>query len=239
MEDKKKYLVVKDYLAEQIRSGTIKPHDSIGSENYLAEKFNLSRMTIRKAIDELVNEGRLYRIKGSGTYVSESKFSKSSQGFTCFTEDMLQRGMIPSSKLISFELVELDANIANFLYLQQDDLAYQMKRVRMANGNPMSLEVTYVPRAIVGKMRPQDAEGSLFRYFEQVLNLEISHSIQEIEACLSTEAESGLLDIPVGTPLLQITSNSFLSNGQPFEYAESLYRADRYKFLQVARRKKD
>lgn len=238
MRDKKKYKIVKDYLLEQINSGSIGKHKTIESENNLSEKFGLSRMTVRKAIDELVDEGRLYRIKGSGTYVGESKFSKSGEGFTSFTEDMLQRGMKPSSKLLSFELVEVDAKVAARLYMEEDGLAYCIKRVRMADDQPMSLEVTYVPKAIVGKMKPQDVDGSLFAYFEQELNMDISHSIQETEACLSTETECDLLHIPVGTPLLQITSNSFLSNGQPFEYVESLYRADRYKFVQVARRVK-
>lgn len=109
------YYQIMEQLKSQIKNGELQPDAPLPSEREYSEQFGISRMTVRQALSNLVNEGFLYRQKGRGTFVSRPKMEQTLQGLTSFTEDMKSRGMVPSSKLVDYELIDSTAELAGIL----------------------------------------------------------------------------------------------------------------------------
>jgi GntR family transcriptional regulator len=225
------YYQLESYIKELIDSGVIRPGDSIPSEREFAEKYEISRMTVRQAINSLVNEGLLYRKKGSGTFVSEKKIEQHLQGLTSFTEDMKKRGMVPSSILNHFEIIPASKFIANELKIKEYAPVYEIKRIRLADGEPMALETNYLSANLVKGLTEEEVNSSLYSYIEDKLNLRIASADQMIESTKASSEDAKLLQIKKDHPMLLIQRNTYLQDGTPLEVVKSHYRGDRYKFF--------
>ena len=232
-----RYREIARELKEQIEEEVYQEHQPIPSEPELAKLYEVSRMTARQAINELVDEGVLYRIKGKGTYVNHQKYEKSIHGLTSFSEDMIQKGFTPSSHLIQKKEIKATERIAAKLQIKPGDQVIELMRVRLADEEPMALEIVYLPTSIIKDVPENIGSISLYDYIEQDLGLLIDYSIQEIEAINLDDEVSQHLKVETGDPCLLICLQSYLKSGQIFEYVESYYRADRYKFIQPAYRK--
>jgi GntR family transcriptional regulator len=232
------YYQLEEYIKAQIHNGELQPDEAIPSERVYSEMFQISRMTIRQALTNLVNQGYLYRQKGKGTFVNIKKVEQQLQGMTGFTEDMLERGFTPGSKLLTFEIIEAGPQIASHLGLTEQDSVYKIIRVRLANNLPIALETTYLPVNLIKDLNEEIINHSLYQYIEEKLSLDISEATQEIEAAVAKEAEIHHLEVEKGTPILLIARTSYLTNNTPFEYVKTAYRADRYKFVHTMQRKK-
>jgi GntR family transcriptional regulator len=232
------YYQLEEFIKKQIENGELQPDEAIPSEREYAERYQISRMTVRQAINNLVNEGYLYRQKGRGTFVSKQKVEQRLHGLTSFTEDMLERGMKPSSKLLSFEVIPAGLETASHLKLKKNTPVYEIKRVRLADDVPMALETTYVPANLVKGLTEEIIHQSLYSYIEEKLNLVISEAFQQIEASIAKESEIKHLQIEKGSPILLILRTSYLHDGTPFEFVKSAYRADRYKFVHTLKRQR-
>lgn len=230
------YHQLEEYIKQQIEKGELKEDMPIPSERDLSEKLAISRMTVRQAVNNLVTDGYLYRQKGRGTFVNKKKVEQELYGLTSFTEDMLSRGMTPSSKLLSFHIVPADKKIAAELLIAEKDLVYAIKRIRLADGVPMALETAYIPVNLIPGLTEESSNQSLYRYIEEKLQLTISEAKQEIEASIASRREAETLDIAEGAPILLIVRNSYLNNGIPFELVLSSFRADRYRFIHTMKR---
>ncbi|WP_342432974.1 GntR family transcriptional regulator [Neobacillus sp. FSL H8-0543] len=233
------YHQLEEYLKQQIESGILMEEAAIPSEREFAETFQISRMTVRQAINNLVLEGYLKRQKGRGTFVNKIKIEQELQGMTSFTEDMVSRGMQPSSKLLSFQIHPADKKTAQELQITPNDLVYTIKRIRLADGVPMALETAYIPVNLVPGLTEGNSNQSLYQYIEENLSLSISEASQEIEASIATIKEAKSLAIEPGEPILLIVRISYLANGTPFELVKSSFRADRYRFTHKMKRKKE
>ena len=230
------YRQIAAVLNQKIMSGEYAEHEAVPSEIELSRQFDVSRMTARQALNELVLEGKVYRVKGRGTYVSPFKYEKAIHGLTSFSEDMLLKGFTPSSKLIGCEKIKASDLVMKQLGLLLNEEVWQLTRIRFADNEPMALEVVYLPVKLVAQLPHDIANQSLYVFLEQQLGFVIDYSIQEIEAILTTDEISTFLNVPKQSACLRITLQSYLKNGQAFEYVESYYRADRYKFIQPAYR---
>ncbi|WP_153125597.1 GntR family transcriptional regulator [Peribacillus tepidiphilus] len=230
------YHQLEEYIKSQIECGALKVDEAIPSEREYAERYQISRMTVRQAINNLVNEGYLYRQKGRGTFVNKQKVEQKLQGLTSFTEDMLERGMKPSSKLLSFQIIPADIQVASRLKLKENTPVYEIQRVRLADDVPMALETTYLPANLVKGLTEEIINQSLYKYIEDTLLLTISEAAQQIEAASAKEIEVKHLEIEKGSPVLLILRTSYLQDGTPFEFVKSAYRADRYKFVHTMKR---
>lgn len=230
------YKQIETWLSDGIKNGDWESNAMIPSEFEIANLFEVSRMTARHAVDNLVNRGMLYRIKGSGTYVADMRFEKQIHGLTSFSEDMVSRGMVPGSRVIDYRVIEADKKIAKKLGLQAGEQVHCIQRVRLADEQPMAIEITYLPLSLFPRIPKSVLTASLYDYIEKELGHSIDHSMQYIEATNVSEEEANLLEIEATTPVLLIDLYSYLRNGRPFEYVRSLYRSDRYKFIQPAYR---
>lgn len=224
------YYQLESFIKKQIEAGYILPGENIPSEREYAESYGISRMTVRQAINSLVNEGLLYRKKGSGTFVSEKKIEQPLQGLTSFTEDMKKRGLTPTSKLIHFEVIPANIFIANELKISEYAPVYEIKRIRLADGEPMALETNYLSVNLVKGLTEEEVKASIYSYVEERLGLRITHAEQLIESVKASEEHEKLLFIEKDHPMLYIQRNTFLHDGTPLELVKSVYRGDRYKF---------
>ncbi|KAA0965318.1 GntR family transcriptional regulator [Sporosarcina sp. ANT_H38] len=230
------YVQIEDYLKKQIIEGGFVIGIAIPSERELTDIFSVSRMTVRQSISNLVNEGLLYREKGRGTFVATPKIEQPLIGLTSFTEDMLSRGMKPSNKLISFEKMIPEMEIAYKLQLSRDEEVFVVKRIRFADNKPMAIERSYLPVKLVPDLELDKIEGSLYSFIEKDKRLTISHASQRMEAVLVKKEDAEFLEIRMPSAVLMMERTSYLTNDVPFEIVRSTYRADRYKFISEIRR---
>jgi GntR family transcriptional regulator len=230
------YHQLEEYIKQQIENGVLAEESVIPSEREFAERFQISRMTVRQAINNLVSEGYLNRQKGRGTFVTKKKVEQELQGMTSFTEDMLSRGMNPSSILLSFQILPADKKTALALRIEETDSIYKIKRIRLADGAPMALETAYIPVEIVPGLTEENSNLSLYQYIEENLALLISEATQEIEAATADHLDAETLEIKFGDPILLIERISYLQEGIPFELVKSTFRADRYRFVHTMKR---
>jgi GntR family transcriptional regulator len=230
------YFQIEEQIKALIESGELKAGDSLPSERDYAEKYDISRMTVRHAINNLVNEGLIVRKKGKGTFIAEKKFEQRLQGLTSFSEDMKSKGFSPSNRLLFFEILPANEYIANQLEIKTHDPVYQVERIRLADNEPIALETTFISANLIHGLTEEVISQSLYHYIEEKLNLKIDYSNQVIESTAAGEKEATVLEIKKGAPILKIQRNSYLTNGLPFEIVKSAYRADRYKFSATIKR---
>lgn len=230
------YHQLEEYIKLQIENGLLKEEELIPSEREFAERFQISRMTVRQALNNLVVDGYLHRKKGRGTFVSKKKVEQELQGMTSFTEDMLSRGMKPSSKLLSFKIIGADKKTALDLKIAENDPIYKIKRIRLADGAPMALETAYIPVNLVPGLSEENSNLSLYQYIEEHLSLTISEATQEIEAAIADTKIAEPLGIDEGEPILFIVRIAYLQDGTPFELVKSSFRGDRYRFIATMKR---
>ena len=230
------YQVIENDIKEKIKKGTLVQGDMIPSENELKDQYQVSRMTVRQALNNLVNEGYLFRHKGKGTFVNKFKIEKKIQGLLGFTEEMNRMNRRVSNKLISLNIIEANEEIAAKLFLNPNEEVYFVERVRYGDEIPVLFEQLYIPKQLFKTFDEDVMKTSFYNYVENELKLKINYCIQTIEAKLANERISELLETDKQSPVLYITLNTFLDNGRPFEYVKSYYRADQYRFIQHALR---
>jgi GntR family transcriptional regulator len=225
------YYQIEEFIKELIENGELRPGDSLPPEREYAERYQISRMTVRQAFTQLVNEGYLYRMQGKGTFVAERKIEQPLQGLTSFTEDMKARGLEPGSQLIHFEIIPATKQIAGQLLIAEYGPVYEIKRIRMADSVPMAIETNYIAANLVKGLTEQIVNKSLYAHIEGQLDLRIDSASQIIESSIASQSEANYLKISKGAPVMLIQRNTFLKDNTPVEFVKSVYRADRYKFM--------
>lgn len=224
------YIQLKQLLTAEIANGSLLPHSRVPSERELSERHGISRMTARQALAELVQEGRLYASAGKGTFVAEPKITQSVQALTSFSDEMRARGLVPTTQVVQRDLVPASTAIANRLQLAEDSPVICLDRLRLANGEPMALETAYLAFDGMERLLTLDLTGSLYALLLQEFNLVPSEAFQEFEARLVQPRECTLLHVDNGSPVLTLQRTTFDTARRPFEYVQSVYRGDRYRF---------
>jgi len=225
------YYQIEEYIKELIENGELRPGDALPPEREYAEKYQISRMTVRQAFTQLVNEGLLYRLQGKGTFVAERKIEQPLQGLTSFTEDMKARGFVPGNQLLHFEIIPATRQVAGQLLISEHGPVYEIKRIRLADNVPMALETNYISANLIKGLTEGIVNDSLYKYIEEQLDLKIDSASQIIESSVASQNEADLLKISKGAPVMLIQRNTFLKDNTPVEFVKSVYRADRYKFM--------
>ena len=206
----------------------------IPSERDLVNKFDGSRMTIRKSIDELVKERALYRINGSGTFVAKGGHRKYLNNLVGFTEEVLEQGGIPTHKVIKLKKLKANAKLAAKLEIAIGDPVTYVMRVHERDGDPVLLDYAYFNTKVTQKITKKLCERSLFKYFEEKLGLRITTSIQEFFAEIVSEEVRKLLNIKPGTPLIKIENITFLDDGSVLEYTIKYRNPLKYRQITIA-----
>lgn len=206
------------------------PGSPMPAERLLAVEFRTSRTTIRKALQELVGEGRLDRIQGKGTFVARPKVYRTLQ-LTSYTEDMRAQGLSPTSQVLDIGYIAADAELAALLEMEQGDRVLRIERLRLAGGEPMAIEATHLSdRRFPHLRRNLSRYTSLYTTLAEVYGVRPAEADETIETSPATPREAGLLATDVGLPMLLLSRHSRDESGRPVEWVRSVYRGSRYKF---------
>ncbi len=213
----------------------LEPDAPLPQERELAERYQVSRSTVRQALKNLATEGRIYAVRGRGTFVASQRISKDSR-LTSFTEDMIARGQRPGTRLLQVEQVPAAPEIAAKLELESGSAILHLERLRLADGFPMCFEEIWLPAHMYPGLQHQDLERPLYGVFAASYNLRIDRAEQQISAQILKGRIADLLNVPPGSAALVVVRRSSDEKGRIAEYAKSIYRADRYDFqLTVSR----
>ncbi|WP_219508259.1 GntR family transcriptional regulator [Nonomuraea ceibae] len=204
------------------------PHDRLPTERSLAEEFGASRLTVRLVLDQLEREGRVYRVQGSGTFASEPRIAKSVE-LTSFSEDMRARGLRPGSLAVTEERIPAGAEVGYALGISPSAEVLHVRRVRTADGEPICLEHSYLPSALVPGTLGEALRGSLY---EELAGhgLAPRRAEQTIRATVLDPADARELRVAAFSPAFLVQRTAYDARGRAVERALSLYRADRYSY---------
>jgi len=221
------YYQLTEKLRKNIESGEWTPHSLIPSETELCEKYGVSRGTVRQALSQLVQEGLLYRKQGKGTFVAEPKITQQLNRFYSFAQDMRERGLKPSSKLLQNEKILPDSYIKNVLGLKENEMVYKIMRLRLANQEPLILETSYLVEELFPDLDREDIEKvPLYDLIIKKYRVKITRARETFESILVDRFEAEKLKIPIGSPALLVKRITY-TTGIPFEFRKSIVRGDK------------
>jgi GntR family transcriptional regulator len=206
--------------------------DAIPSERQLGVDLSVSRLTVRAALDQLVREGYLVRRRGAGTFVAEPKVQKGTIDITSFSDDMRARGLTPGSRTLELREIPAGARLGRILHVSPSEQVVSVKRLRLADGEPMAIELLHVRASLVPGLTAEDLERHSF-YELLVARYEISivGGTQTVEPTVTSEDESKTLGVPLHSPALLFERVTRSAGGEVVEYTSSTYRGDRYRLV--------
>lgn len=225
------YSQVKDLLRERIALQRDEQHDQLPSERELARDLGVSRMTVRQAVRELIAEGAVYTAPGRGTFLSAGDVTQQLGGLTSFSQEMTQRGLVPSSRTLESEIVT-DPDIATRLDLRPDEPLIRIRRLRLASDEPMAVEATHLPLALcAGVQNIALDRTSLYEVLQSAFHLRLGTATQTITAQSADAWVAGMLRLDPGDAVLVMERTTLLEDGRPIEFVRSWYRGDRYHLI--------
>ncbi|MEO9823947.1 MAG: GntR family transcriptional regulator [Paracoccaceae bacterium] len=225
-----RYVQLRKRLEEGIEGGILAPNSSLPPEREIAEMTELSRVTVRKAIQELVREGAIEQRQGSGSFVRKpmARVEQSLSRLTSFTEDMAQRNLKTTSKWLERGIFMPSHDEVSGLGLATGDQVARIYRLRETDGQPMALERAALPLDILPN--PIAVTTSLYEHLEES-GMRPIRAIQKISAINLEAAEAELLGVAEGTAGLSIQRTSYLQSGRVAELTRSIYRGNAYDFV--------
>lgn len=230
---------ISDWLKQEINSGSLEVNEKLPSENDLSEKFDVSRVTVRRALQTLENDQLIYRCQGLGSFVSDQRTHQSFSFLNDFTEELAGSGLEPSSKLISFghENIKDRKDILSYLDIRKKEIAVKIERVRLGSGDPIAYDVTWMPVFYGQLMEGFDLEkNTLFSILENEYDIPIEKGCYRIESTIARNDLAEYLQVEENTPLLQINRITYTIGDKPVYFQKRYYRNDKMVFEIMANR---
>lgn len=225
------YAQIKDILRARVLDGTYKPHEQMPSESEMIAAFNVSRITVRQALNDLQNEGLLFRIHGKGTFVSKPKAFQDLGRLQGFGEAMRQMGYETFARVVSLRTVTPSQQVQERLQLPKRARVTELQRLRFLNREPISLDVTYLPVAIGARLAKEDlATRDVFVILENDYGMSLGHADLQIGSTLADEPLAAQLQVEEGSPVLVIERTTHTSDGKPIDYEHLYYRGDAFQY---------
>jgi GntR family transcriptional regulator len=231
-----RYEEIASYLRGLVANAA--PGDRLPSDAELCERFGVSRMTARQAVQQLVQDHLVERRRGAGTFISPRRVLRTLGSPLSFTESMRRRGMKASSRLLHRGPVTPTEDEAEALGLRPGDKAYLLERLRLADGVPMAIERAVLPIPLVESLAEDIEEGSLHAAFEHAGRVP-TKALAAVTARRATRREAQLLELPAGGLILSERRTITDEQGRPLERTETCYAAERYSFEAVLYRRSD
>jgi len=227
-----RYRQVADALQRRIASGDLASHDRLASERTIADRFGLSRMTARQAVELLVRRGVVYRRPGSGTFVSPPRVVHTLRRLAGFSDQMRSQGIHPSGRVLEMRCgTRVDVSAREALELDAGERAWMVRRLRFGDGEPLLLETFWVPRAVCQELsRHELSESSLYAVMRRRYGVEPASAQTSFEPAALDATDARHLGARPGSPALLFTRTTRDGGGRPVEFARDLYRGDRARF---------
>ena len=231
-----KYEKIAFDIKEDILSEKYKPNEQLPFEKELCEKYNLSKMTVKKALDLLVNDGLIIKRRGSGTFVkdiTEKEIQRiiEKKQFSGLTTTSI--GHKVTSKVLEFKIINATKEIADILKIEEDEFIYFVHRVRYVDDKAVVIEKTYIPLNLIPGMKLADVKKSIYGYIKDKLGLNIQSAHSTVRAMKSDELDRKYLNLEKDEPILEVERVAYLDNGKVFEYSFSRHRYDKFEFKSI------
>lgn len=225
------YSQLREGLLALLKDGKFEEGDSFPTERELVQKYGVSRITVRRALDELVREGHLIARQGKGTFVAKPKLSRHVPQMKSFSQEMADQGRRPGSHLLSLGHQRVGERIATALCLPEDSWVWVVERLRLADDEPICLSLVYLnlPQQVSLTPAELEQEPSLWKILESK-GIELAYRDENIQAISAGVREAELLKVEVGAPLLFVEGTVYADRGEPVEYHQMHNRGDRYSY---------
>ena len=215
-------------ITTEIEENRLKPYNRLPSEKELCEQWKTSRSTVRKAMDQLTDRGKIFRVPGKGSFVAFPKISHQTSHILSFAEKMKAQGLEVETKLILKEIIEPNEEIAEALKLTKQARVLMIQRLRIVKGEPMALQTAFMPANLCENLMKEDLESqSLNRLFQEQCNIRLSRSDIWIEAPIITKKEQKLLGNPRVPLFLAVVGVTFDQDDKPVRFSRGVFRGDR------------
>lgn len=224
------YHQLQQILKAEIEAGKWPLGGRIPAETELAELFGVSKITVRQALQELADMGYIRREHGRGTFVCRRKFEQGPRELTSFTEEMRRQNLVAASRILAQSVKRAGGRAAEALGLPHHSFVFILKRVRLTEGEPMTIQTAHIPAALVPGLELAD-EASLYDVLQRRYHLFAARAKETYFAAAADASAAKLLGIRRGSPVFAVERVTFLPNGKPFEFVESAIRGDRYSIV--------
>jgi GntR family transcriptional regulator len=226
------YRQIQDLVYDQIRKGVLRPGEQVPSEVELAGAYDVSRMTARKALDALVSRGVLYRSKGKGTFVAQDLMSYGLTTLQSFSRTLRSRGYEVSTVVLQKSVVPATEEVAGALNLSPNARVLVVKRLRLVNGRQAAIHVSYLDAEVFSPLLDMDlAHESLLKATEEIAGLPLTYTRDSVRAATISPEDAAELDLPPGSPVLEVEGTAFSKTGQPLRFTRATYPGDLFKLV--------
>lgn len=224
------YIQLEELIRNNIEEGIWKPNTAIPSESEMNRLYGVSRMTIRSACSQLVQDGVLYRVPGKGTFVSEPKIMTESLAYMGFREQLERMGYEITTELLNVTEKDASFGVAKRLQIPQGAPILEIERLRFLKGEPISLHYSRIPYDLCKNLSDRALEEEqLCVLLEREYNLKPSRVMETFESVTASEKESKLFKVAHGYPLLVLEDILYDKDDKPFEYSKVVFRGDKIK----------
>lgn len=233
-----RYYRPKSWILDEINKGNLKPGDRIPSERELCDRFGLSRGTVRQALGDLRKEGKVYFVRGRGTFVSEPSKKNWSIDTMISIADALEREGVPfETRVIEIGSKPACPSIAAHIQVMPGIAVMFLKRLRSIKGEPFMIATSYMPERLTTRLYSVDLNSySLYGALEKACGIQVTYVHRVLCVRLIEDSEAALLGAPLGSAVQVIEGIAYQAGGSPVEYSEGVYRGDKSRFELQSRR---
>ncbi|QWG59863.1 GntR family transcriptional regulator [Bacillus mycoides] len=226
-----KYKQIADVLEQNIRDGLFNETKKLPTEEALMSRFEVSRNTIRKVISQLVNRGYIFQVQGSGMFLRETSVTDyiNLGSLRGLTKNLVSQNI--ETKVLEIEVIEANEEIVERMQCEIGTRLYFLKRLRIVDGKPFSIEVSYFKKDIIPYLNEEIALSSVYSYFIEDLRLNIGFADKVISCEKINKENAKLLELNEGDPALLIENTVYLVNGTIFELSQSMFHYEKTKLL--------
>ena len=219
---------ISDLLREQIQQGDYQPNEQLPSESQLGEQFEVSRITVRRALQTLEHAGLIYRRQGLGSFVSETQVRQGLVRLTDFVEDMQQAGLEASSQVLHFDQEPAPVEVAKALAVEDGRVVARLDRLRLGNGEPIAFDQTWLPLFYAQLLEGHDLTSeTIYHILKSEYDIPVLRGRFRIEAVNASAEVAELLNVPQRRALLLIERISFTTGDRRVYFQQRYYRSDR------------
>lgn len=224
------YLQLMNDLIKKIKTQSYRENEKLPSERELCEIYELSRITVRQALQELEREGYIYKLHGKGTFVAPKSYNQHLVKLYSFTEEMKALGKKPATTVLSFEEIMVDERLARKMECQLNDVVFRTVRLRLADGEPLMYETSYVPKKLFPGLTKEDLiERPMYDIFHEDYQIGVTKALERFSATMIREEEAGYLQMIPAQPAMLIKRYAYLDE-QLIEYTISVARGDKFDY---------
>ncbi len=222
---------LRELLRDTIARGEFPPDTQLPSEHELCRRYQVSRTTVRNALQALVQDGLIYAVRGKGTFVTHRKILEGLAANLSFFDDMRQRGIAVTTKVLACRVEPASPSVASVLGLRPGDQVIRLARLRLVGRSPLLSVTSYLPEVLCSGLHAGQLEGrGLHEVLREDFNIIPSRAVRSFEAVPATARDAELLRVPLGAPIQYVESVVYDGDGMAVEYFMARHRGDRTKF---------